>query len=270
MPSPMPAPYCDLARALDLWTEAGRTALFWWRDDDAAEPTAALTRLSALSEEHGIEVAVAVVPARATDALPAALRHAGNVAVLQHGYEHRNHAPAGAPAVECGGVRPVEEVLGELSEGRRRLTGLLGARALPILAAPWNRIDRPVLERLKEAGFRGASAFGPRAAMHGAHALAIANAHVDPMNWRARRFAGVEKALSGILGELQARLTGAADPEEPLGLLTHHLDHDEELWTFLEEFFRLTQKHPAARWITTAEAFSKPPAAASRQGALAG
>jgi len=212
---------------------------------------------------------VAVVPARAADALPAALRHSGNFALLQHGYAHRNHAPAGSPAVECGGARPVQEGLDELSLGRRSLTELFGARALPILAAPWNRIDRSVLDRLTESGFLGASAFGPRAAMRGAHGLAIANAHVDPMNWRARRFAGVEKALSGILGELQARLTEAADPEEPLGLLTHHLDHDEDLWKFLDQLFRLTKRHPAARWITPAEAFAMPPAAA-RQGALAG
>ena len=108
-----------------------------------------------------------------------------------------------------------------------------------------------------ESGFRGASAYGPRAAMEG-NGIVIANAHVDPMNWRERRFAGTEKALSGVLGELRARRTGATDPDEPLGLLTHHLDHDEELWQFLESFFAATRAHPAARWLSIQEAFGPP------------
>jgi hypothetical protein len=43
---------------------------------------------------------------------------------------------------------------------------------------------------------------------------------------------------------------------EPLGLLTHHLDHDAGLWAFLGDFFRATAAHPAARWIKVEEAFA--------------
>jgi hypothetical protein len=115
-----------------------------------------------------------------------------------------------------------------------------------------------VLGGLAGVGFRGASAYGPRAAMDGARVV-IANAHVDPMNWRERGFAGLDKTLSGLLGELRARRTGATDAEEPLGLLTHHLDHDDAFWDFLDDLFRVTSAHPAARWITVAEAFSAAP-----------
>ena len=80
--------------------------------------------------------------------------------------------------------------------------------------------------------------------------------HVDPVNWRERRFAGRGKALSGLLGELRSRRSGATDPYEPLGLLTHHLDHDDGLWDFLDEFLATTTRHPGARWITAAEAFA--------------
>ncbi len=96
--------------------------------------------------------------------------------------------------------------------------------------------------------------------------IVIANAHVDPMNWRERRFAGTQKAASGVLGELRARRTGATDPGEPLGLLTHHLDHDEELWQFLESFFAATRAHSAARWLSIQEAFSPPSPKTGAQG----
>ena len=70
--------------------------------------------------------------------------------------------------------------------------------------------------------------------MQGGASLVVANVHVDPINWRERRFAGEGKALSGIIGELKARRDGATDADEPVGLLTHHLDHDAGLWKFLE------------------------------------
>ena len=259
MPSSTPPDFDDLARELDLWAREGRVAAFWWRDDDAAKPAPALAQLLDLSDAHRIEVAVAVIPATASDLLADALEKRGHASVLQHGFAHKNHARAGEPAVECGGDRSVDEVLEEFAEGRRRLEEMFGARFEPILAAPWNRIERRVLDRLSEAGFRGASAFGPRAAMRGAHGLAVANAHVDPMNWRERRFAGRDKALSGIIGELRSRRSGETEAEEPLGLLTHHLDHDAGLWAFLPDFFRATAAHPAAHWINVEEAFAAAP-----------
>ena len=39
-----------LEAELDLWQAAGRTASFWWRDDDAVAATPALSRLLALPE----------------------------------------------------------------------------------------------------------------------------------------------------------------------------------------------------------------------------
>lgn len=258
----MPSGFDALARELDLWAAESRVAAFWWRDDDAIAPTPALTQLLDLSDTYRIEVAIAVIPAAAIDALADTLDRRAQVAVLQHGFAHKNHAPLGEPAVECGGDRPVDAVLAELAEGRRRLAQMFGPRANPILAAPWNRIERPVLELLGEVGLLGASAYGPRAAMAGAHGLVVANAHVDPMNWRDRRFAGHDKALSGVLGELKARRLGTTERGEPLGLLTHHLDHDAGLWDFLDGFFRATTAHPVARWIGVNEAFAPRAAAA--------
>jgi hypothetical protein len=254
---PLSSPGFDaLVEQLDAFSEAGRSALFWWRDDDAVQPTAALTRLLDLSDAFAIEVAVAVVPLHASDALAPFLANRHHVAVLQHGYAHKNHAAPGAPSVECGGARPVSLVIEELALGKLRLSAIFRDRAEAILAAPWNRIDQSVLARLADAGFRGASAYGGRRKMQIDPRLAIANAHVDPINWRERRFAGHEKAISAFVGELRARLTGATEPEEPLGLLTHHLDHDDELWRFLDGLFRVTIAHPAARWITVSEAFA--------------
>jgi hypothetical protein len=42
-------PWATLQRELDRWAESGKTATFWWRDDDAVEETPQLQTLDALS-----------------------------------------------------------------------------------------------------------------------------------------------------------------------------------------------------------------------------
>lgn len=263
MSVPASAGFDDLQRELDLWAAAGCVAAFWWRDDDAAEPTPALARLTALSADFSIELALAAIPALAVPALADAAA-GGSVVIVQHGYSHANRARLGEPAIECGGDRETFVILSELDRGRRRMVSLFGERFVPVLAAPWNRIERRVLKRLAEIGISGVSAYGPRVAMEEVAGLPVANAHVDPMNWRERRFAGTGKALSSVVGELRARRLVACDPGEPIGLLTHHLDHDPEFWTFLEDFLGRTRRHPAARWVGVEEAFGLPARAIPR------
>ena len=84
-----------LSEELDAWAAAGRAATLWWRDDDAVEPSAALERLLGLAAARDVPIALAAIPARASEALARGIETAGaRVTLLQHGYAHRNHAPA--------------------------------------------------------------------------------------------------------------------------------------------------------------------------------
>ena len=42
--------WAELDLELDRWSAVGRAAILWWRDDDAAEQTAAVDRLLAVAE----------------------------------------------------------------------------------------------------------------------------------------------------------------------------------------------------------------------------
>ena len=55
-------------------------------------------------------------------------------------------------------------VLGELGTGRMALERLFGARPLPVLVPPWNRIAPALVPTLPEIGFAGLSTFGARRA----------------------------------------------------------------------------------------------------------
>ena len=44
----------------------------------------------------------------------------------------------------------------------------------------------------------------------------------------------VEQTVGRIAAAIDRRVDGLADPSEPIGLLTHHLVHDEAVWIFCE------------------------------------
>ena len=247
--------WAALDNELDCWAESSRMATFWWRDDDAVDNTSALSRLLSLSVEIEVPLALAVVPSKASRALVQALEDCPQVSVLQHGYAHSNHAPAGEEATEFDRYRAHDRVVAELTGGRDRLSALFSNRALPILVPPWNRIDRTLLPVLPNLGLTGLSTFRPRTAAEVVPGLRQTNCHLDLIKWRhVPRFVGREKALAEVLEHLNARREGRVDENEPTGLLTHHLNHDSGCWEFLERFLEQTQMHPAVRWLDAREA----------------
>jgi predicted glycosyltransferase len=260
----------EIERELDAWAEAGRSATFWWRDDDAVEPTAALDRLLALAVAQEIPVATAVVPGRSNAALGRHLAAAADVATpLQHGYLHRSHAPAGEKKAELGPHRPSARICEELMRGAAQMAALFGPEALPVLVPPWNRIAPELTRALPKLGLTGLSTYGARQVSAPVPGLTQANTHVDIMRWDAPRgFLGEPEALDLLCGHLQARRLAAADgtgvdPTEPTGLLTHHLAHDEDAWEFLERVLPLLARHPATRAVTASEVFCAAPNGAS-------
>jgi hypothetical protein len=241
----------NLLDEFDRWPAGG--ASLWWRDDDATAPSARLDRLLALG---GQPLALAVIPAQAEPALAERLADS-DVDVLQHGFSHANHEPAGAKKAELGSIRAGDVVLEELVRGRARLRQLFGQRALPVLVPPWNRIAPELAARLPAHGYAGLSTVKPRP-RQGVGPFR-ANVHIDIVDWRTgRRFIGAEAALGLLARHLAARRRGEADPGEPTGLLTHHIAMDEAAFGFVGEFLARSAAHGAVQWRAARDIF--PPA----------
>lgn len=250
------AGFDDLARELDAWSGHRATAAFWWRDDDACNGAGQLKRLLHISEETGTPAAIAAIPFKASDDLAGLLAGYPLVCVLQHGCWHVNHALAFARKSEFPANRSRDEMLQELAEGRRRMERF--ANALPVLAAPWNRLDPGLLPLLPGIGITGLSGHGPRGQETPAPGLKLVNVHADPVDWRCgRRFTGARAFLRQVTGHLSARRAGLADAKEPTGLLTHHHEHDEEFFEFFGDFLRRVHAHPAVRWMSAVEIFKQ-------------
>jgi hypothetical protein len=244
----------DLAQELDAWHETGRTATFWWRDDDATRVTPELDRLLAIGAETCTPVALAVIPRDIDGGLSGYLAGQALVSVLQHGWSHENHAPSEARQEEHGPHRPLEVMLDELAEGWQRIREF--ERGLPVMVAPWNRVDASLFPALPGIGLAAVSTLGPRDAAEPAPGVRRTNVHVDIIDWDGSRgFIGEHGALDQFVRHLAARRRGEVDADEPTGLMTHHLCHDEGCWWFIGTVLNETQSHPSVRWLDGREAF---------------
>lgn len=248
--------WSDLASELDAWRREGRRVHFWWRDDDATAIVPPLLHLLGLAARNDVPVALAVIPRDADEELRRHLAELPLVSVLQHGWSHDNHAPEGSRQEEFGVHRPLPVMLAELAEGWRRISHFTHPE--PVLVAPWNRMDPHLLPHLPAAGLCAVSTLGPRPTPVPAPGVRQTNVHVDLIDWQGTRgFMGEDRVLEQVLAHLRARRAGAADREEPTGVMSHHRFHDEGCWAFLEKLLARTRRHPAVRWLAAREAFRR-------------
>jgi hypothetical protein len=244
----------ELEARLDAIACDGKAIRLWWRDDDAGRDDARLERLLELAERRALPVALAVVPVWLDPGAQARIAASPQASVLQHGFAHRNHAPADAKSCELG-HRALATIEAELARGRTILVDAFGADFLAVLVPPWNRLDRRLIGRLTACGFSGLSTYG-RCAAEAAPGLVQVNSHLDPIDWRGERL---------FVGEIAAleRLVAALDPDEPIGILSHHLAMDEPGWRFLDRLLGVLAAHPGAVLCSAAELFQAPPRAAA-------
>jgi peptidoglycan/xylan/chitin deacetylase (PgdA/CDA1 family) len=220
--------FAEIDVELDAWRAAGLAPRFWLRDDDATEPCEALERLIALTRKYSVPLLLAVIPAGANEALAQRLAHEPLVTPCVHGYAHRRWSAAEESAVELGGDRHVDQILAELEEGSQHLHALFGQRLSGILVPPWNRIAREVAARVHECGFTAISTWSWQ--QTGARIPGL-NTHIDLMDWQIRG----GRDIGWITSETVRRLRQAREKSgAPLGILSHHLVHDERAWQSLE------------------------------------
>ncbi|MEM8916547.1 MAG: hypothetical protein AAGC83_11955 [Pseudomonadota bacterium] len=237
----------ELAR----WEDLGLKARLWWRDDDAQKPTSALDRLIELSDLHQVPVLLAIIPHGTEPDLAAYVTtSSAPLWVAQHGISHANNAPADTKKTELHDSMLANPAFAATIKSEYdRLADQFGAKLLPVMVAPWNRIGPKIAGSLKGWGFDGLSTDGPPEPA--AHGLVQVNTHIDLVNWRAdAAFIGADRAVSAMADNLSQRRQAPGRQSEVTGILTHHLVHDRALWAFLGHLFGLTATHPAIEWVS--------------------
>jgi hypothetical protein len=200
-----------------------------------------------------------VIPGRLHPSLAARLNQNPEVAVLQHGFAHRNQAPEGSRKSEFPDERDLDAIKGDLTAGFRKLSEAFAPQFLPVLTPPWNRIGGRTVAILQSIGFIGLTRYLPRSVSQ-IHGVNLVNTHVDVIDWRGsngpiRGFLGESACLELFVGHLRARRLGAADTHEPTGVLSHHLVHDPATWRFLEKLRGFLANQAAGRLLDPSAVF---------------
>jgi len=241
--------WSSLDAELECWAQAHMTLPLWWRDDDAVAPTPALARLSDLAGELGLPVHIAVIPARATQALADTVGANPHLIPLVHGWAHENHAPAGQKKAEFGKDRPTDMLAAHAARARGRLMITFGDRLAQVFVPPWNRISEDLIPILPEIGFKALSTFTPRSTRYAAPGLEQINTHLDPIDWKGTRgLVDPDRLITQCADDLRARREGRSDNTEPYGILTHHLVHDAAIWDFTGALLARLLDGPAKVW----------------------
>ena len=216
---------------------------FWLRDDDAALPSALLDRLLELTSTYAIPLTLAVIPESTGNALVERLSDNEHVLVAVHGWSHTNYADSHEKKQELGDHRPPSVVLAELQRGFTSLQQLHGKRFVPLLVPPWNRISSELVSHLGKLGYRGLSTFGNEPADNGMLDIVNINTHVDIIDWKGARGG---RPVAELASEIETQLQ---ENRSTIGILTHHLVHDEMAWQFLEQLFKVSSEHRGAHWL---------------------
>jgi len=243
-----------LEEEFQLWRDAGLILPLWWRDDDAIEPTPALDRLITLSSKFDVPLHLAIIPKFATSALVKRINSTSHIVPVVHGWAHENHAPEDQKNAEFGATRSIEDSATDAIMGLQRMNDLFGNQLKPMFVPPWNRINPELSPHLVAIGYDFLSTYAPRVAQYAAPNLTRMNTHLDPIAWRTDRSLQPRDMLVAQMVQLmQGRRNGHTDNAEPLGLLTHHLVHDEAIWDFVEHFFTIMLTGPVIAFRKTCD-----------------
>lgn len=241
-----------LKAELHRWRRQGVTPRLWWRDDDAREPTPALGRLIDIADDRPLTLAI--IPARDLAPLAARLSLASGLCFAQHGVDHVNWRPAGQPPSEYVEGTDVEAIRDAILGGRQAMTEVGLA---PVAYAPaWGHLDARLLEALPRAGYQTVLWSGSDAPPAGLRQI---GAQLDILRWRRPppRFRGWGAICDSLIRQLRARRLAQAW-DEPIGLLTHHLAHDEAAWRFLIWFVAFADR--AFKWCALDDLVASTPA----------
>jgi hypothetical protein len=252
---------------LDRWANRGLTARFWVRDDDASDVSEQLYRLSDLARRHGVPIGLAVIPARMTQALAQFVK-SSNFFPMCHGWKHTNYGTSAKPG-EFGPERPLSLRVADARLAYQAFTDHFG-RTKVIFVPPFARATDDLVAALIEIGFAGISngpsrletkltlySWMPAFRVSSGTILPRFDAQIDLIDWtqfdpdnhKLMKSRGRDEIDAALAGYLRVRRRGFISLQSPIGLLLHHLVHDQTIWQTCDELIGFLRNHKAVQFF---------------------
>jgi hypothetical protein len=262
----------DVSLELGCWAARGLKARFWVRDDDACEMSAPLARLNELAVRHDITIGLAVIPAKVRPSLVKFMADEGpRFHPMCHGWRHTNHSPAGRKPAEFGGERPISASITDARFAFHAFRKYFAGYDA-VFVPPFGQISGAMTRALPGLGFAGVSAGPgwlerklshlpslairiPTARMVRRSGMPRLDVHVDPIDWQRRTAHSADTICKAIVRSLRPRRMGLLASEIPVGLVTHHLAHDDRIWTACNDALDVLRNHPAVEFLHVGQFF---------------
>jgi len=158
----------------------------------------------------------------------------------------------GGPSGELTSGRDVAQVVHELSAGHSKLAAMFPERFMPVMVPPHNHLAQRLVESVTDAKFSFVSIDGDFAGF----AIPSRNVHVDVIDWQRNHAATLAQVVRSAIAALRLRRYGLVKVDTPIGLMTHHLVHDDEIWSLTTSFLSFLKQHPNVRFPEMNEIFS--------------
>jgi len=244
-------PWNDVSRELGRWADLGLRTSFWIRDDDASEMTAALARLRGVAQQHDINIGLAVIPGKIQRSLLDALAASTRMFYpMCHGWMHADYGTPGKPE-EFGSRRPFAALRSDATLAYRTFSDHFGKTDV-IFVPPYNRIAAQLVQALPDIGFAAVSAWPgfherailrldsrlpwmPAVKMRRHVSIPRLDVHVDVIDWKRGTARDAVSVAAQVVGQLRLRRRGYLPVNYPIGILTHHLVHDEPIWALCDD-----------------------------------
>lgn len=254
-----------LTAELAQWKELGALPHFWIRDDDVQDVTDELYRLLRVAERFGRKIALAVIPSGTTDRLVNLLRGSAFAIAWQHGNRHLWQDPdRDYSRGEFGIGRDLDALAADACAGKRAMDKAFGQDGWEkVFVPPFHALDPEFKALLPALGYIGLSAGNPPTPK--LLTVKEANAAIDLMNWKQRRFAGADKIVAQVVDELRLQRARPRQFREPIGILTHHLAFDEACWEFLDLFLTYVSDSDSCDLLSADEMFAPPSQSAKHE-----
>jgi hypothetical protein len=182
-----------------------------------------------------------------------------------HGWQHVNHAPAGCKPSEFGEGRPVEAAI---NDARLALNAFRShfADQDAVFVPPFGQISGAMMKALPAIGFAGVSvgpgwlerklSYLPSSAVRfpairlpRASAIRRLDVHIDPIDWQKGTAHSAGTICGAIVRSLRPRYTGFLSSDAPVGLVTHHLAHDDRIWAACSDAMDVLRGHRAVEFL---------------------
>jgi hypothetical protein len=254
---------------LDRWVDGGLKAKIWVRDDDAIQASQNLERLRNFAVEHRIKIGLATIPGKSRPDLSCFLDgNRQHFFPMCHGWQHINHNLRNAPA-EFGRDRPLPALVADARSAFDAFQERFGTLDV-VFVPPFNRLAPALMKVLLSIGFVGLSSMpnhleqkifeiGVRLNRRLPFKLPAGltcprvDTHIDVINWKAKAPQMATTVSMRLAHQLRGRRLGLVPIDTPIGLLLHHLDHDEQTWQTCDETLRVLREHPAVDFIDIAK-----------------